>query len=159
MIWLKFWQLSKKASEINNETLKCMLFSAGVGNFSHPLIRVIIYGRGAVEKGGDLKFECKQLDGGGAKFQCAVIEGGHVLSASDFRNSTAPPAVNNDHSLSPFCHLTTRESFCCQLGEGLLNYLPWHCLCIGPGCGSPSTLSQTYVSYLRIRLLGMQTCG
>ena len=31
--------------------------------------------------------------------RCVVIEGGHVLSASDFRNSTAPPAVNNDHSL------------------------------------------------------------
>ncbi len=37
--------------------------------------------------------------GGGAKMWRAIIEGGHVLSASKFRNSTAPPAVNNDHSL------------------------------------------------------------
>ncbi len=37
---------------------------------------------------------------GGAKTRRAIIEGGQVLSASDFRNSTAPPAVNNDHSLS-----------------------------------------------------------
>ncbi len=38
--------------------------------------------------------------GGGPKTWRAIIEGGHVLSASDFRNSTAPPAVNNDHSLT-----------------------------------------------------------
>ncbi len=37
--------------------------------------------------------------GGGAKTWRAIIKGGHVLSASGFRNSTAPPAVNNDHSL------------------------------------------------------------
>ncbi len=31
--------------------------------------------------------------------RCAIMEGGHVLSASDFPNSTVPPAINNDHSL------------------------------------------------------------
>ncbi len=77
---------------------------------------------GAVEKrgGGDIEFECKQLKGGGQNFNVQLqrgvksgctgldgggqkrvvrnYQGGPVLSASDFRNSTAPPAVNNDHS-------------------------------------------------------------
>ncbi len=38
---------------------------------------VIIYGRGAVEKGGDIEFECKQLEGEG-KFQCTESEWGKV---------------------------------------------------------------------------------
>ena len=59
-------------------------------------------------KRGDIEFESKQLEGG-AKFQCISLEGGkisvhrigggnvvcdytvgHVLSASNFQNSTAP---------------------------------------------------------------------
>ncbi len=70
---------------------------------------VIIYGRRGRWKRGDIEFECKQL-GRGAKFQCTAsvwrggkyivtVEGGHNLGASDFHNSTGPPAVNNDHSL------------------------------------------------------------
>ena len=33
---------------------------------------VIIYGRGVVEKGGGIKFECKQLEGGGQNFKISV---------------------------------------------------------------------------------------
>ena len=39
---------------------------------------VIIYGRGAVEKGGGIEFECKQLERG-AKFQCPASEEGGKL--------------------------------------------------------------------------------
>ncbi len=46
----------------------------------------------------------------GAKFQCTALEGGknvvrgcrgggQIVSAQDFRISTAPPPVNNDRSL------------------------------------------------------------
>ncbi len=64
--------------------------------------------QGAVEKG-DTEFECKQLEGGqnfnaqlqrgGAKSECAIIEGGAHFECERFRNSVAPPSVNNDHSL------------------------------------------------------------
>ncbi len=37
-----------------------------------------------------------QAVGGRVKVQFTIVEGGHVLSMSDFRNST--PAVINDHS-------------------------------------------------------------
>ncbi len=35
----------------------------------------------------------------GQKRGARLSRGGRVLSASDFQNSNAPPAVNNDHSL------------------------------------------------------------
>ncbi len=65
-----------------------------IDGWSYVLTHKSMYGR---QGGGKISVH---RFGGGDKNVTRDYRGGHVLSASDFRNSTSPAAVYNDHSLS-----------------------------------------------------------
>ncbi len=127
LVWEGFW--SPLAQLYRAQMLYTEVITESY--FVRPLYKgvVIIYGRGAVDKGGgDIGFDCKQLEGGGqnfnaqlqrggAKFECPniwvhrfggggqkcsswLLRGGARFECERFSEFHRPPAINNDHSLN-----------------------------------------------------------